>query len=341
MEPMRILLLGGTVFLGRAFTDAALAAGHRVTHFHRGQSFPPDPRVETIVGDRTAVPLPVPRRAGEWDAVVDTSGFLPQVVGRSVQALSARAGRYLFVSSISVYRDFSVPSIDETAPVEPPPDPLPETLVMEQYGALKAACEAVVREACGAAATIVRPGLIAGPWDKTDRFSWWPARIARGGRVAAPGRSARPVQFIDVRDLALWMVKLIENDAGGDYNATSPPGAITMGGVLEACNDVAGSGAPLEWIDEDFLAARGIAPWTEMPLWIPEGDASKRGFMGARVDRALATGLAIRPLRETVRDTLEWVRTARGDRPWNAGLSPEREAELLAAWDARQSPIAR
>jgi 2'-hydroxyisoflavone reductase len=194
---------------------------------------------------------------------------------------------------------------------------------------LKTACEAVVRDAYGEAGTIVRPGLIVGPWDKTDRFTWWPARIARGGRVAAPGRPARPVQFIDVRDLAEWMVKLLEQDACGDYNATSPPGAITMGALLEACVAAAGSDARIEWIDEDFLAAQKVEPWSDMPVWIPEGDAAMRGFMGARVEKACATGLDFRPLAVTVRDTLEWARAGRGGHPWKAGLDPTREGELL------------
>jgi 2'-hydroxyisoflavone reductase len=338
---MRILVLGGTVFLGRALTDAALAAGHGVTHLHRAKSFPPDSRVETIVGDRAVAPLPEALRSRTWDAVVDTSGYLPQVVGRSVAALRERARRYLFVSSISAYRDFSAASIDETAPVEPPPDPLPETLVLEQYGALKAACEGVVRDGLGERATIVRPGLIVGPWDKTDRFTYWPMRIDLGGRVAAPGRPARPVQFIDVRDLAAWILKLLERDTGGDYNATSPPDAFTMGDVLDACVAMGGKDVRIEWIDEDFLAARGIEMWSDMPIWVPEADASRRGFMSVRVDNALATGLSIRPLSQTVRDTLEWARSARGDHPWKAGLTREREDELLAAWDGRQNPSAR
>jgi len=198
-----------------------------------------------------------------------------------------------------------------------------------------------VRDGLGERATIVRPGLIVGPWDKTDRFTYWPMRIDLGGRVAAPGRPARPVQFIDVRDLAAWILKLLERDTGGDYNATSPPDAFTMGEVLDACVAMGGKDVRIEWIDEDFLAARGIEMWSDMPIWVPEADASRRGFMSVRVDNALATGLSIRPLSQTVRDTLEWARSARGDHPWKAGLTREREDELLAAWDGRQNPSAR
>jgi 2'-hydroxyisoflavone reductase len=342
MAPMRILILGGTVFLGRAVTDALIEAGHEVTHFNRGKSAAPDPRVETIIGDRTQVPLPAVD--GMWDAVIDTSGYLPQVVRRSAEGLQQRVGRYLFVSSISVFRDFSAESIDEDSPLEPAPDPLPETLVIEQYGGLKAACEAVVRDAFADRALIVRPGLIVGPRDPTDRFTWWPARIARGGRVAAPGRPERPIQFIDVRDLAEWMVRLLEQRATGAFNATSPPGAITMGELLEACTAIASSEARVEWLDEDFLVAREIKPWMEMPLWIPQSDASRRGFMSVRVDKAAGAGLEMRAVADTVRDTLAWASARPADHAWKTGLAPERERELLEAWDSRpaaQIPSAR
>ncbi len=341
MKPMRMLILGGTVFLGRAVTDAALAAGHQLTHFHRAKSAGIDARVETIVGDRTEMPFPASLTGREWDAVIDTSGYLPQVVGRSAHALRDRTGRYLFVSSISVYRDFSLPSIDEGSPVEPPPDPLPETLDLSKYGALKAACESEVESAFGDRGVIVRPGLIVGPGDRTDRFTWWPARIAKGGRVAAPGRPTRPVQFIDVRDLGSWMVRLLEREARGAYNATSPPGAITMGDVLQRCIEVCGADSRIEWIDEAFLASHSVEPWRDMPIWMPEGDPAMRGFMGARVDRATGAGLTFRPLEDTVRGTLQWAAAFEPDHAWKAGLVPERERALLAAWDAAQKPIAR
>jgi 2'-hydroxyisoflavone reductase len=195
MAAMRILILGGTVFLGRAVTDAALARGHAVTHLHRGISSPPDPRVATVIGDRASEPFPPAPAMQRWDAVIDTSGYLPQVVARSAQAL-ASGGRYLFVSSISAY---SGEGFHEDAPLQAAPDPLPDAWTPETYGGLKAACEAIVRARFGERALVVRPGLIVGPHDPTDRFTWWPARIARGGRVAAPGRPERTVQFIDVR----------------------------------------------------------------------------------------------------------------------------------------------
>lgn len=326
---MRILILGGTVFVGRALTDAALAARHDVTHFNRGLSAPPDPRVRAIKGDRTA--FDPAALAGAWDAVIDTSGYLPQVVAPSVVALHAGAARYLFVSSISAY---APGGYAEESALQPPPDPVPDTLVPEAYGALKAACEGVVRRAFGERALVVRPGLIVGPDDPTDRFTWWPARMARGGRVAAPGRPARAVQFIDARDLAGWMIALLERDASGTFNATGPASVLTMEGLLSACAADARRDATLEWIDDAFLLEQKVAPWKEMPLWIPESDASLAGFMHVPIARALAAGLTFRPLGETIADTLAWSKV-RGPHEWKAGLSDEREADLLRAWGAR------
>lgn len=329
---MRLLILGGGVFLGRALTDAALDAGHTVTHFNRGKSSAPDTRVDTITGDRTD-PASLEQAKGEnrWDAVIDTSGNLPQVVRGSVQALIDSTHRYLFVSSISVYRG---QGYGEEAPVSAAPDPLPDAMTPENYGPLKAACEAVVRDAFGDRAIIVRPGVIVGPHDPTDRFTWWPARVARGGRVAAPGRPARKVQFIDVRDLAEWMIALLEDDASGTFNAAGPARPVTMQQFLERCRAVAGGDAKLEWIEEAFLEQQKVAPWKEMPLWVPETDAVLAGFMNVPIQRALATGLAFRPLQQTIADTLEWSASRAPDHEWKAGLPAEREKQLLAALDA-------
>ena len=333
MAAMRILVIGGTVFLGRAFTDAALAAGHEIVHFNRGQSSPPDTRVERIAGDRTDVAsLRKASAAAPWDAVMDTSGYLPQVVRRSAAALRDCSRRYLFVSSISAY---SGGEFDETSPLQPVPDPLPEAMTLDKYGALKAGSEAVAREFFGDRAIVVRPGLIVGPHDPTDRFTWWPHRVALGEKVAAPGRASRTVQFIDVRDLARWMVSLVERDATGTFNATGPQTPIAMESVLTACRDVSGSNADIRWVDEAFLAQKHILPWKEMPLWVPESDAHAAGFMDVPIARALATGLAFRDLRETIADTLTWSRTRAADHAWKAGLAADREAALLRDWDAR------
>jgi 2'-hydroxyisoflavone reductase len=326
---MKILILGGTVFLGRAVTDAAITAGHDVTHFNRGKSAPPDPRVRTIQGDRTQASALAAAGSTRWDAVVDTSGFLPQVVQRSVDCLRD-AGRYLFVSSVSVYRDFSAASIHEQSELLAPPDPLPEAMTPETYGGLKAGCEKVVRDAFGDRALVVRPGLIVGPRDPTDRFTYWPVRVARGGRVAAPGRPQRRVEFIDVRDLAEWMVRLLERGVGGIFNATGPGEAVSMGALLDACKAVSGSGASFEWLSEERLLAANVAPWKDMPLWIPESDAAMSGFMAIATGKARDVGLSFRPVEATVRDTLAWAATRPADHSWKAGLSAGCEAQLLA-----------
>jgi len=321
---MRLLILGGTRFLGRAVTDAALAAGMDVTHFHRGKTAPDDARVATIHGDRGR-DEDVARLAGAWDAVIDDSGYLPQDVARSCAALRD-VPRYIFVSSISAYAgaDFS-----EDGALLPEPDPLPDTLVLAQYGNLKAACEARVRAAFGARGTIVRPGLIVGPHDHTDRFTYWPVRVARGGRVAAPGQAGRPVQFIDVRDLGDFLVRLAQDDIGGTFNATGPAERLSFGALLDACRAATGSDAHFEWIDDARLASRGVAPWSEMPLFLPESEPHADAFMSVPIARAVAVGLAFRPLEQTVLDTLAWSRMRPADHAWKAGLPPEKEAALL------------
>jgi 2'-hydroxyisoflavone reductase len=328
---MRILILGGTVFLGRAITDAALARGHRVAHFNRGKSGAPDARVETLTGDRTASLEVLAGRS--WDAVIDTSGYLPQVVRRSAEALRGAARRYLFISSISVYAG---PRFDEDADVAPPPDPLPDAMTPETYGGLKGACEALVREIFGEGALVVRPGLIVGPHDPTDRFTWWPWRIAQGGRAAAPGRAQRTVQFIDVRDLARSTVTLLEGEARGNFNATGPRTPIPMSRLLDACRAVSRGDAAIEWIDEAFLAQSGVKPWKEMPLWVPESDPNAGGFMNVPIDRALGAGLEFTALEDTIAATLAWARARSPGHEWRAGLREAEERALLAAWDRRK-----
>jgi 2'-hydroxyisoflavone reductase len=327
---LRLLVLGGTVFVGRALTDAALARGHHVTHFNRGKSSAADERVETLQGDRSDG-ASMRKAFGDkrWDAVIDTSGYMPQAVRRSAEALRGKVSRYLFVSTISVYASFARGGFDEDAPVSPAPDPLPEALDMALYGPLKAGCEAVVREACGNDATIVRPGLIAGPYDPTDRFTYWPVRVARGGTVLAPGRPERLVQFIDARDLAGWMVHLLEKDIAGTFNAAGPRRPLPMGELLETCRAVGGLETHFEWIADKDLAEAKVAPWKDLPLWIPESDAAMHGLMEASIERALAQGLKFRPVAQTVADTLAWANKRPADHAWKAGLSAERERQLL------------
>jgi 2'-hydroxyisoflavone reductase len=329
---MRILILGGSVFLGRALTDAALDKGHSVTHFNRGRSGEPHARVETLLGDRAGDLAALAGR--DFDAVVDTSGYLPQVVRRSAQALRDRVTRYLFVSSVSVYDRFDHHGVTEDEPVAAPLDPVPGEMTWDKYGALKAMCEAVVRAAYGDRALIVRPGLIVGPHDSTDRFTYWPHRVALGGRVAAPVRPGLSIQYIDVRDLAEWMVACLEGSVAGTFNATGLPGAATMGDLLETCRHASGSDARFEWMDAAFLAAHGARHWTKMPLQVPEDDPAMKGFASVSVARALAQGLRLRSQAETVADTLAWSRTRPSDHAWKAGLTPDEERALLADWDA-------
>ncbi len=333
---MRLLILGGTIFLGRALTDAALAGGHQVHHVNRGVTAPPDPRVNMLHADRNdAAALAAALDGHEWDAAIDTSAYLPQAVAKSVAALSGRVATYCFISSISAYAEFPADGNDEDSPLAAAPDPLPEAMTPPIYGPLKAACETVVMKGFGGHALVVRPGLIVGPHDPTDRFTWWPARMAAGGTVLAPGRPARPVQFIDVRDLAEWIVAMLERGATGTFNATGPEHPLPMEHLLATSRVVAESDAAIEWVDDAFLVANGVVPWKEMPLWIPESDPSMHGLMGTNIARALAAGLRFRPLDVTLQATLEWASSRPADHAWKAGLPPEREAEVLRLWKER------
>jgi len=319
---VQLLVLGGTRFLGRALVDDALARDHEVTLFNRGQTNPElFPEAEKLRGDRTR---DVSALAGrEWDAVLDVATLLPRVVRLSVEALRGRVGRCAYVSSVSVYADQSRPPV-EGAPLLELEDPSDESI--ESYGALKAACERVVEDAFGEAATIVRPGLIVGPHDPTDRFTYWPVRVAAGGEVLAPGSPDDPVQFVDVRDLAAWILDLTERGAGGVFNATGE--SMPFQRLLDECRSVSGSDARFTWVPSETLLEAGVEEWMGVPLWIasPGWDAANRVV----VERAIEAGLSFRPLPETIRDTLAW----HAEREWppaeGVGLSSERERELLA-----------
>jgi 2'-hydroxyisoflavone reductase len=320
---MKLLVLGGTRFLGRHAVDAALAEGHAVTIFTRGRTSPElFPEIEHLSGDRDGDLEAL--RGGTWDGVVDTSGYVPRVVRQSAELLRDRVGRYVFVSSISVYADFSE-TITETTPVAELEDPASEE-VEEHYGALKGACEQVVEEVYGDCSARVRAGLIVGPYDPTDRFTYWPRRIALGGEVLGPGDPGAPVQFVDARDLAAWLVRLALNGPGGTFNATGPVQRLTFAELLErACNAI-GSDADVVWVDEQRVLDAGVQPWMELPLWLPGGDYA--GMARADISNALAAGLTFRPVEETIVDTLAWDRTVEGDRPT---LAHQKEREILAA----------
>jgi 2'-hydroxyisoflavone reductase len=333
---MRLLVLGGTKFLGRGIVDAALASGHDVTLFNRGETNPGlYPEVESLRGDRQQDLSALANR--EWDAVIDPSGYFPKDVRASAELLRESVGHYVFVSSISVYA-FPVPAgIDESAALN---DEIADAdaVTGESYGGLKVGCENVVRDVLGDSGTNVRAGLIVGPHDPTGRFTYWPVRVANGGEVLAPGDPGRAIQFIDVRDLGAWLVHVAERRIGGDFNATGEP-RLTMGGLLETCLDVSGSDAELVWMSDEFLLGEGAGTWMELPLWLEPAEAS---FLQVDVSRAVAAGLRSRPLEETVAATLAWAREdgapgplASGMAIGEAGMKPEREAELLALWRSR------
>jgi 2'-hydroxyisoflavone reductase len=325
---MDLLILGGTKFLGPHLVEAARSRGHRVTLFNRGQTGHAPADIEWIGGDRDGELGRLGAR--RWDAVIDTCGFVPRVVRASVEALRERVERYAFVSTISVYPDTFGGSFAESEPVIVLEDPSVESVTPQTYGGLKALCEAEVRRAYGAGALIVRPGLIVGPLDPTDRFTYWPVRFAVGGEILAPAPSDAFVSFIDVRDLAGWIVTALDSGAAGTFNASGQYGTTTIGDVLGSCAAAAGAGVPV-WVSESFLLGNGVAPWTELPLWIPQGEDS---IVKASSARAGAAGLRYRPLIETVAATLAWSKGLGLDRPLRAGLARDREAELLAAWRA-------
>jgi 2'-hydroxyisoflavone reductase len=323
---MRILVLGGTKFLGRHVVDAALERGHDVTLFNRGQTRPElFPEVEKLRGDRDGDLGALAGRA--FDAVVDTSGYVPRIVELTLDALGD-VGHYGFVSSISAYGDLSKPP-HEGDPVATLKEPT-ENPQSEAYGALKALCEQAVL-ARFPEAFVPRPGLIVGPWDPTGRFTYWPERSARGGQVLVPGPPERHVQVIHARDLADWIVAAAEERLGGIYNAVGP--VTTMSDVFETCRTVAGTDAEPVWADADFLAEHEVEEWMELPLWIADPDYS--AMLDAPADRAVAAGLRNRPLAETVADTLAWVRSGEAPDDPPAGLDPEKEQRVLAAWEAR------
>jgi 2'-hydroxyisoflavone reductase len=319
-----LLLLGGPKFVGRAVIDVALARGHEVTLFNRGTTGAGlYPELDRVVGDRDGGLEGL--RGREWDAVVDTSGYLPRVVGQSAGLLADAVGHYVFVSSISVYASFAE-VVDEGSELAELSAPGSEDISAD-YGALKALCEREVDTAFPGRSTAVRAGLIVGPHDPTGRFTYWPHRVARGGDVLVPGPAWRPVQLVDVRDLAAWIVTAAEERLSGAFNATGP---ATMGAVLDAARRASGSTARAVEVDDAFLTGQGVGEWMELPLWIDPSNDDWRHFMEVDASRATAAGLTFRPLGETVAGALAEAALVDG-----VGLTPERETELLTAWWSR------
>lgn len=336
---MRILILGGTVFVGRHLVEAALERGHQVTLFNRGQTNPGlfAGRVKEVRGDRETDLSALD--GGMWDAAIDTAGYVPRIVRKAADFLAPHVKHYTFISSISVFAGFARKGIDEAGELGALNDPATEEVSGETYGPLKAACEREVEAAMPGRALIIRPGLIVGPDDPTDRFTYWPERIARGGEVLAPEGPDVPVQFIDVRDLADWNIRLIEGGVEGTFNATGPERPLMLGEVLEWCRTESGSNATVTYVPEAFLKQHNVQPWMELPLWVGEGDppGSMAGFAAIDCRKAIAAGLTFRPLAETIRETLIWNATRPTDAPRRAGLPAEREAGVLAAWREARS----
>ncbi|HEY5098486.1 MAG TPA: NAD-dependent epimerase/dehydratase family protein [Gaiellaceae bacterium] len=317
---MKILVFGGTKFLGRGAVDAALADGHEVTLVNRGTTNPDlYPDIETITADLTGDLDALDGR--RWNAAIDLDPTqLPRHTRRRAEKVAGAVDHYVFVSTISVYSDTSQP-ITEESPVYEPPETEPEEFDPELYGNLKVGSERVLRDVFGGRAAIARAGLIVGPHDPTDRFTYWPRRLAEGGDVLAPGSPSQPVQFVDARDLGAFLVRLAADRTGGVYNATGPAEPLTLG---EALKRMAG-GAHLVWMDDQPILDAGVQPWMELPLWLPGTEYA--GLCLADISRALAAGIAFRPLEETARDTLAWSLEAGEQRPT---LSREKEREILA-----------
>lgn len=342
---MKLLVLGGTQFLGRHFVETALARGDEVTIFHRGLTNPRlfSHQVERILGDRDGGLAALGGR--RWDVVVDTTSYVPRLVRDSAERLAASVGRYVLISTVSVYADMKTRGLTESSPLRQPP---PGWEKIENvtagpggsYGWLKAVCEQVVEKVMPGRALVVRPGIIMGPHDLSGRFTYWVWRVNRGGEVLAPDSPDLPVQIIDARDIAAWALRQAEAGGSGIYNAVGPEQPLRLGEILETCREVSGSDARFTWVDADFLLANQVTPSNELPLWLrSQGVAS--GFHAIDNRKALSAGLTFRPLADTVRDTLAWLRQIGGEVPRTPGMQtastmkPERETDLLRRWHAR------
>lgn len=328
---MKILIIGGTRFVGRHLVENARARGHLVTTFNRGQSNPDlFPDIERLYGDRAGDLSALMNRT--WDAVIDTCGYLPRLVRLSCETLANKVQHYIFISTISVYADQSKPGLAEESPLADLADPTIEVVNGDTYGGLKALCEQAAEEVMPGRVLVIRPGLIVGHFDPTDRFTYWPVRVVRGGEILAPDSAAWQTQIIDVRDLAEWIIELVEVKKTGIFNAVGPAEPLTFGQLLDACIAASSSQAKLTWVSAEFLIDQGIQPWSDLPLWLPGDEYA--GMDQVSMEKAIANGLKFRPLAETIRDTLAWEAERPPDHEWRAGLSSEKEAHVLSAWHA-------
>ena len=324
---MKLLVLGGTLFLGRHLVEEALVRGHDVTLFNRGRTAPAlYPDVEHLRGDRDGDLSALVGRT--WDAAVDTSARLPGWVRTAGATLSTSVEHFTFVSSISVYAEPVAVGTDETAPVVELADESTEEVTDETYGGLKVLCERIAAAAFPGRCLTVRPGLIVGPYDHTGRFTYWVHRIARGGDVLVPAPRDQPVQLVDARDLAAWILELAKGARTGTFNATGPAEPLTMERLVDELAAATRSDARPIWVAQDFLTEHGVEAWSDLPLWLaPKFHPELAGFLSVDIGRAVEAGLRFRPLDETIRDTLTGAETTAA-----AGLAPERERELLETW---------
>lgn len=344
-KPLKILILGGTGFTGPFQVKYALSRGHKVTVFNRGKTHPGElpKEAEQLIGDRNGQLDALKGR--KWDVVIDIPTSLPVWVRDAAQILQGNVDRYIFVSTISVYADVSKPHSDESAPLLPykGADAMKETQetfranVGGLYGPLKALSEAEAEKWFPGKALVVRPGLIVGPGDESDRFTYWPVRVEKGGEVLAPGKPTDPVQFIDARDLAEWIIRMAEKGTVGIFNATGPKETLGIGGMLEGIKKATKSNAKFTWASAEFLAEQKVRPWGDMPVWIPPRGEDGGGLTAISIQKALAQGLTFRSLADTTQATLEWFKKQPADRQakMRAGITAEREAQVLAAWHAK------
>src|SRR6267143_1395645 len=344
VKPLRILILGGTGFTGPDQVRYALGRGHKVTVFNRGRTHPGElpKEVEQLIGDRNGKLDALKGRT--WDVAIDNPTTLPVWVRDAAQILKGNVDRYVFISTISVYADTSKP-VDENSPLAEykGEDPMKETMKnvidskFQLYGPLKALSEKEAEKWFPGKTVIIRPGLIVGPGDETDRFTYWPVRIDRAGEVLAPGERNDPVQFIDARDLAEWTIRMVENGETGVYNATGPAKQLGIGDMLDQIKAALNSNASFTWVSADFLEQQKVSPWSDMPVWIPpRGEEAYTARVN--IERALGKGPTFRPLADTARDTLAWFKSQKPEpqAKLHAGLTPEREKEVLAAWHAQE-----
>jgi 2'-hydroxyisoflavone reductase len=336
---MRLLVLGGTRFLGRGIVEAGLSAGAEVTTFTRGESGSAPDGVESLTGDRNT-PAGLAALAGrDWDVVVDTSGYVPWIVGESAKLLADHAGHYVFVSTMNVYSGWGDEPTTADSPVfDTPADagPADGAWDVELYGPYKAGCERAVDQYFAGRSTHVRSGLIIGRYDNSGRLPWWVRRISRAGEVLLPGEPDRPFRALDYRDLGAWCVHCGQSNVVGAYPVTGPAGQTTMGELFGAIRTATGSDAEFTWVEDTFLVDRDVTPWVTLPLWLPP--AAAPAIWLEDTSAAEANGLTARPMAETIADTADWVagldalpvrNTVGATLP---GLEPDREAALLAEW---------